>query len=139
MNIPWYKHPVKTWFVLGYGITFLLVLCGAIAQWLCSIEGALPHAGALIVIWGVFLTWKDYGGVLEKLEEIAVDTFENAGYTDVMPSDIGKKKFNKLDFIVLFIGTYVWGFGDLSFWYFILWLVLVIGFLYTLSVKVLGR
>ena len=136
MKIPWFKHPRKKWFVFGYGITFLLVLSGSIAQWNFDLEGALPHAGALIVIWGIFLTWKDYGGLFEKIEEAAVDSLKRSGYTNVSPSDVGKKNFNKLDFIVLFVGTYVWGFGDLKIGYFIMWFLLIACFLYVLSIKV---
>lgn len=92
---------------------------------LISVAGVLPsihfsdwswfaRSGALLVCLGVCIAWLDYKGGIDRDIRKAKSTLD--AQTAKILDEFNEKTqgyFNRIEFIVVFLGTMIWGYGDL--------------------------
>lgn len=99
-----------------------VIIC---SLFLISVFGVLPsmyfidwswfaRSGALLVCLGVYVAWLDYKGKIDrdiskiksKLDAHAAEIFDSF-------NEKTKSYFNRIEFLVVILGTLIWGYGDL--------------------------
>lgn len=116
VKIPIYKHPVKKWLLLGYGLPALVFTIGAVMQYSMNHEEALARAGSVIVLIAALLASKDVKGRYVELEEEYKDMAEKSGMQYFKEPGIKTQKdLKQMEALLAAFGTLTWGFGDLSF------------------------
>lgn len=108
------------WKILTISVTILIV-CGALPSYLFSDWDWFSRSGALLVVYGIFIVWRDVQGkihtALDRVESaVSKKLGEKSGEITNLIQDIQKKNqelYNTIEFLVLAIGTIVWAYGDL--------------------------
>lgn len=133
--LPLHRHPVKKWYLLGYGATSLLLLIGALLQYGFCFEAALGRFGAVIVVVGIFFTWKDvrsrFFRVEKAVQELLDQPDSNLKYTPKLGERRGRQMLD-MEASIITIGTLTWAFGDL-FWPYYVAIVLIVIFAFQLT------
>lgn len=108
------------WKILVISITILMV-CGVLPSHLKSDWGWFSRSGALLVLYGIYIVWRDVKGNIHSALNHLVDAApkklgeKSVEFTDLV-KDIQKKNqklYDTMEFLILGAGTLVWAYGDL--------------------------
>ncbi len=100
---------------------FLIFITGVVPSIYFNCWEWFGRSGALLVCYGVIIAWQDYKGKIDKdIEQLKLiiderfkdkaDDFKQA--LDVFNNNT-QRYFNKIEFVVVVVGTLIWGYGDL--------------------------
>ena len=93
-----------------------MYILGFILEYSLILDNGLSRFGALVIMIGVFITWKDVRGSFKKTNEMMAEIFADSNEPYCHKSaEIRDKKFSDMEAIIIASGTFVWGFGDLIF------------------------
>lgn len=125
-----WEHPVKKWLLFGYGLTLGLLVIGGVLKYGFNMPTALSRIGAIIVALGVYLTWQDIRGRFAEADRRAEGFIRTSIATENQefnpePGRLRQRNFLTMEATIFALGTFTWGFGDLSLGYFVITLVLL--------------
>jgi hypothetical protein len=108
------------WKSAAIALTIVLVF-GVLPSFLWEDWVWFSRSGSLLVTYGLYVVWcdiqSDVHEALEKVKETASEKFGGVS-TEVMDiaTDIqaqNRKLYRTVEFVVIGIGTVIWGYGDL--------------------------
>lgn len=115
----------------------MLLVIGAVLQYGLCFEAAMGRAGAVIVVVGIFFTWKDVRGRFSRVEN-AVQELLDQHYTPEFGEQRDRQMLN-MEASIIAIGTLTWAFGDLLWPYYIALSLAVLLAFYLVDRAVDGR
>lgn len=102
----------------------------------------MGRAGAVIVVVGIFFTWKDVRGRFARAEK-AVEELLDQSESDIKYSPTSGERRDRqmlnMEASIIAIGTLTWAFGDLFWPYYIALILIVLVAFYLLNRAVDGR
>lgn len=128
--------------MLGYGSATLLLGVGMILQYGFSVDAALGRSGAVIVVVGVFFTWKDVRGRFSRAERSIQKILDHSSSDINYRPKSGKMRDRQIlamEASIISVGTLTWGFGDLHLLYYLSLVFSVFIALYLLNRLVDGK
>jgi len=114
------KNIDEHWKILT-GSIIILVLFGVLPSYWVSDWGWFSRSGALLVIYGIYIVWRDIkGGIhsaLDLLDSAASEKLDekSAEFTDLVKGTQKKNKrlYDTIEFLIIGAGTIIWAYGDL--------------------------
>lgn len=107
------KNIDEHWKAIIFSI-FLLSIFGVLPSIYFNDWSWFSRSGALLVCFGVYIAWLDYKGMIEN------DILKLRSSLDTQIAEIfdefnakNKSYFNRIEFLVVILGTLIWGYGDL--------------------------
>jgi len=108
------------WKISAIALSIILVL-GVLPSYVLHDWTWFSRSGSLLVVYGLYVVWidirGDVHGALEQVKEAAIKKYgegaqEVVGLTAEIQTQ-NRNLYRTLEFIVIGVGTLIWGFGDL--------------------------
>jgi hypothetical protein len=109
------------WKALYFSI-FLLTLTGIFPSLYFADWVWFSRSGSLLVVYGVYIVWLDYqsgiDGGLTNVANAAKEKFSEQQSQELLSTiesirTSNKKQYQTMEFLILGVGTLIWGYGDL--------------------------
>ena len=109
----------------------ICLVVGIVPSFLLSDWAWFSRSGSLLVIFGICIVWLDYQGQINNDLDVVLTGFsdylesnaKNESNKSQIESDVSKQfdkvraatknRFNNIEFCLVAIGTFIWGYGDL--------------------------